>query len=118
MVVTIDSAMSFDQHADNVCKTTFHHICALRHIRKLLTISDNKTVATALVSARLDCCNSQLFGMGDHNINKMQHIQNSLARLAANSNSSCHITSVLAELHWLLIRARLDYKVVLLADKQ
>ena len=33
--VTLDSTMSFDRHVDNVCKTAFHHVRALRRIRKL-----------------------------------------------------------------------------------
>ena len=46
--VAIDSTMSFDTHVANICKTSFCHIRALRRIRKLLTISDIKTVATAV----------------------------------------------------------------------
>ena len=115
--VAIDSTMSFDPHVANICKTSFCHIRALRRIRKLLTISDIKTVATAVVSSRLDYCNSLLYGMTDCNINKLQRIQNSLARLVTNSNSRCHITPVLAELHWLPVSARIEYKVALLTYK-
>lgn len=115
--VTIDSTMSFDKHVDNVCKASFCHIRALRRIRKLLTTSDLKTVATAIVSSRLDYCNSLLFGITDCNINKLQRAQNSLARIVTNSGSRCHITPILAELHWLPVKARIDYKVALLTYK-
>ena len=115
--VTIDSTMSFDIHVASICKTSFCHIRALRRIRKLLTISDIKTVATAVVSSLLDYCNSMLYGMTDCNINKLQRIQNSLARLVTNSNSRCHITPVFAELHWLPVSARIEYKVALLTYK-
>ena len=115
--VTMDSTMSFDRHVDNICRSSFCHIRALWRIRKLLTIQDIKTVATAVVSTRLDYCNSLLYGMTDCNINKLQRIQNSLARLVTNSSIRCHITPVLAELHWLPVRARIEYKVALLTYK-
>ena len=72
--IMIDSTMSFDLHVANICKTSFCHIRTLCRIRKLLTISDIKTVATAVVSSRLDYCNSILYGMTDCNINKLQRI--------------------------------------------
>jgi len=109
--------MSFDHHVTNICRSSFCHIRALRRIRKLLTISDIKTVATAVVSTRLDYCNSLLYGMTDCNVNKLQRVQNSLARLVTNLNSRCHITPVLLELHWLPVNARIDYKVALLTYK-
>jgi len=115
--VTIDSTLSFDQHVANICRTSFCHIRALRRIRKLLTITDIKSVATAVVSSRLDYCNSLLYGMTDRNIGRLQRVQNSLARLVTNTNSRCHITPVLAELHWLPVNARIDYKVALLTYK-
>ena len=76
-----------------------------------------KTVATAVVSSRLDYCNSLLYGMTDCNIHRLQRIQNSLARLVTNSNSRSHITPILAELHWLPVNARIEYKVALLTYK-
>src|SRR5258706_264474 len=115
--VTIDSTMSFNQHVNNICKTSFFHIRALRHIKKLLTISDIKAVATAVVSTRLDYCNSLLYGTSESNIKKLQRVQNSLARLVTNSNSRCHVAPILAELHWLPVNARIEYKVALLAYK-
>jgi hypothetical protein len=74
-------------------------------------------VATAVVSSRLDYCNSLLYGMTDRNINRLQRVQNSLSRLITNSNLRCHIMPVLDELHWLPVNTRIDYKVALLTYK-
>jgi hypothetical protein len=115
--VTIDYTMSFDRHVDNICRASFCHIRALRRIRKLLTTADIKAVATAIVSSRLDYCNSLLYGMKDCNINRLQRVQNSLARVVTNSDSRRHITPVLAKLHWLPVNARIEYKIALLAYK-
>jgi len=61
--VTLDSTMSFDRHVDNVFRTAFHNVRALRRIRKFITIDDAKNIATALVGSRLDYCNSLLYGV-------------------------------------------------------
>ena len=79
--VTLDSTMSFDAHTDSVCRSSFHHIRALRRIRKLITPANMMTVATAVVSSRLDYCNSLLYGMSSSNVRKLQRVQNDLARL-------------------------------------
>jgi len=44
----------------NICQTAYFHIRALCHIRKCLTESKAKTVASATVGARPDYCNSLL----------------------------------------------------------
>ena len=75
------------------------------------------TVATAVVSTRLVYCNSLLYGISELNIKKLQRVQNALARLVSGSSSRCHITPILADLHWLPIDARIKYKVALLTFK-
>ena len=39
-------------------------------------------------------------------------IQNSLARTVFNSPKTCHITPLLASLHWLKIKERIEYKLL------
>ena len=51
------------------------------------------------------------------NIDKLQRLQNSLARVVTCTGASKHITPVLSELHWLPITARIHYKVALLTYK-
>jgi hypothetical protein len=47
--VTIDRRLSFDEHVQNVCKSAYYHILALKHIRSSLSTDMAKTVASALV---------------------------------------------------------------------
>ena len=44
-------------------------------------------------------------------------IQNSLARTVFNTPKTCHITPLLASLHWLKIKKRIEYKLLSLAYK-
>jgi len=44
-------------------------------------------------------------------------IQNSLARTVFNTPKTCHITPLLASLHWLKIKERIEYKLLSLTYK-
>ena len=58
--VIFDSDFNFRQHISQVCKSCFYHIHDLRRIRCHISISTAKTISTALISSRLDYCNSLL----------------------------------------------------------
>src|SRR5208282_269844 len=51
------------------------------------------------------------------NIKKLKRVQNTLSRLVTSSSSRCHVTPILADLHWLPVRSRIEYKVALLTFK-
>ena len=56
-----------------------------------------------MVSARLDYCNSMLYGTSQMNINKLQRVQNMLAHTMVQARKYDHVTPILAELigcHW------------------
>jgi len=109
--VTLDSSLWFNQHVNNLCKWSYFHIQALRHTRKCLSVEDAKSIATAMVSARLDYCNSVLYGTSQMNINKLQRAQNIMARTVVQARKYDHVTPILAELHWLPLEARIHYKI-------
>jgi len=112
--VTVDSTLSFDKHVNNVCKAAHYHIRSLRHIRRCVSVDDVRAVATALMSSRLDYCNSVLSGTSQSNLNKLQRVQNAVARTVMTTSKREHITPILAELHWLPVAARIDFKIAVI----
>ena len=73
--VTFDENFNFKQHISNTCRCCFYHI----HIRRFLSLSVAKTIATALVSSRFYYCNSLLYNTANKDIAKLQRVQNCLA---------------------------------------
>lgn len=76
-----------------------------------------KALTHAFVSSRLDNMNSLLYNIPDLEINKLQKIQNHAARIIKRQKKSCHITPLLKDLHWLPVRFRIQYKILLLVYK-
>ena len=70
-----------------------------------------------MVSSRLDYCNSVLYGISSSNLSKLQRVQNASARTVMGTKRHQHITPVLAELHWLPVTARIQFKIALLTFK-
>ena len=99
--VYLDSKMSFDKQVSEICKASYFHIRALRHIRSSLTTEACKTIATAIVGSRLDYCNSLLVGTSTSNLARLQLVQNTLARVVTQKSRFSHISPVLSDLHWL-----------------
>ena len=115
--VTIDDTLSFNEPVDSVCKASNFHLRALRHIRNFISENTAKTIARSMVEGRLDYCNSVLYGASTTNINKLQRVQNSLARVVARSKRYDHITPILAELHWLPVKFRIHFKMAVTTFK-
>ena len=115
--VTLDQTLSFDQHVKDIVKASNFHIKALRHIRPLLDKKVANTIACSIVTSRLDYCNSLLYGTSQANIQKLQRVQNSLARVVSGAKRRDHITPVLRDLHWLAVDKRIVYKVALITHK-
>ena len=68
--VVFDSDFNFRQHISQVCKSCFYHIRDLHRIRRHISLSTAKTISTALISIRLDYCNSLLNDMARRDSNE------------------------------------------------
>ena len=79
--VWFDSEFSLSKHVQNVLKSCFVKLCDFRHVRRFLTHDVSVLVANALVSSRLDYCNSLFKSLSKFNLRKLQCIQNSTASI-------------------------------------
>ena len=82
----------------------------------ILMHSPQKSVH-ALVTSRLDNCNAVLFGLPDYLIKRLQYVLNAAARLVSLINKYDHITPVMMQLHWLPVKERINFKILLTTFK-
>ena len=99
--IELDQALSMDRHVSSIVSSCNFHIRALRHIRPRLTFDAAKSVAVSIVGARLDYCNSLLYGTSQRNFDRLQRVQNSLARVFVQAPRRSSATELRRQLHWL-----------------
>ena len=78
--VVFDSNFSFSDHVSQVIKSTRVHVRDLYRICPLLDLNTSVLLANALVSSRLDYCNSLFLSLTDFKLRRLQLVQNSLCR--------------------------------------
>ena len=99
--VLFDTKFCFNNHVNSVIKSYFISLRDLHRIRRFLSIDTSVVIANALVSSRLDYCNSLFRSLSSRNATRLQYVQNALARFVTGASKYTHITSTLRTLHWL-----------------
>ena len=112
-----DNQMSYKVHVKKICSAGYFHLRNIRRIRKYLSKDNTSILVHALITSKLDYCNCLLYGLPDSLLSKLQKLQNTAARLITNKSRFCHITPVLHDLHWLPVKYRIQYKVLLITFK-
>jgi len=64
--------------------------------------------------SKLDYCNVALAGLPSCDLDRLQSVINAAARLTVGAQCHDHITPLLADLHWLRIPRRIQYKLCVL----
>jgi len=110
--VIFQSDLSLDDHISSTVKSAYFQLHNIARIRACLDKDTTSKLVHAFVTSRLDFCNSLLTGLPACAIRRLQLVQNSAARLVCRERRSCHITPLLADLHWLPVKQRIDFKVL------
>ncbi|XP_054865229.1 uncharacterized protein LOC129348587 [Amphiprion ocellaris] len=115
--VIFDQDMSFNSHIKQICRTSFFHLRNIVKIRNILSQSDAEKLVHAFVTSRLDYCNSLLSGCPNSSLKHLQLIQNAAARVLTIVSKRDHISPILVSLHWLPVKCRIEFKILLLTYK-
>ena len=112
--VILDKNFNFRSHISAICSSCIYHIQDLRCIRRHLGLESAKLLVNALVSSRLDYCNSLLSGIAETDRTKLQRVFNCLARVVTKSPPFTRSVPLLRSLHWLCVKYRVHFKICLL----
>ena len=100
--VVFDCDFSLHKHDSNICKSCFYHIRDLRRIRRHIPLSIAKTISNALISSRLDYCNSLLNNIAKQDLSKLQrvqialHVLNQIQTVHSYISRSCNTSTTLS----------------------
>ena len=115
--VQFDSTMSMSSHINATCRSVYYHIRNISRIRKSLSKEVAAAVIHSYVISRLDYGNSLLYNAPVTQLAKLQKAQNAAARVLTGIPRFSHITPILKELHWLPVKERIMYKILLMTWK-
>ena len=104
-------------HVNKLCSAAYFHLYNLRRMRKYLSQETCEQLVHAFITSRIDYCNSLLYGLPAKQLDKIQRVQNTAARIIFRLSKFCYITPSLFSLHWLPVRYRIDFKICLLTFK-
>ena len=115
--VFFDSTGDLSSQVNQICKVSYSNLYRISKLRSVLDQSSTEKLIHAFITSRLDYCNSIFYGCPEYELSKLQAIQNSAARLVMKRRKHDHISPIFFELHWLPVRQRIIFKILLIVYK-
>ena len=115
--VKLDHALTFAPQINMIISQGYSLISNIGQIRRYLNTDDLRTIVQALIVGKIDNCNSLLYGVSEYEITRLQKLQNSCARLIFGKKKYDSVSELLTKLHWLPIKQRIYFKILLLVFK-
>ena len=116
-----DPNMNMSAHVPKGIKSANYHLRNIGKIRKFLNTDTTKSAIVASSHwwhhALTIVMDFSTHGITDELLCRLQKVQNNAARVVSGSKKYDHITPVLKDFHWLPIRKRIDFKILLLTFK-
>ena len=112
-----DHNPEISSHISKQCASTFYDLHNISRIRKVLSTDTTKALVHAFFTSRVDYCNSLLYGLPASHLNKVQRVLKAAARLVYRAPRYCRTTPLLYGLHWLPVRQRISFKILLFVFK-
>ena len=107
----LDENLTLKEHVKRKSATSIRNFYKIKKIREFLTAQATETLVLGLVISHLDYGNSLLIGC-PQTLDIYQKVQNMCAKLVLQRKKYESATEALITLHWLLIRARIEYKLL------
>ncbi len=118
MLVTLTyffyECLTTEQQVSAVSQCGFFHLINIAKSKCYLTEKSLLIVTHAFITNKMDYCNSLLFGLPNTLLYKLQHLQTSTAKLTTGKQKYDHNTPELIKLHWLPLKERISFKILLI----
>ena len=107
LAVYLDIFLTMGPQVDRVAAGCYAKLRVLKEAKPFVPHQIFMSLIVQLILSRLDYCNSILVNASCRNLNTLQAVINTAARLIHGGRSSDHITPLLMDLHWLRIPDRI-----------
>ena len=114
---SLDAGLQFGEQIKALKSSCYHKLRNIAKMKPFLTSSQMKTLTQALVISSLDYCNALYDGIEPSKLDQLQSIQNRACRITFGLNRRESVDKYLIKLHWLKIRERIEFKLLLLVYK-
>ena len=115
--VWVDKNLNLTHHVNQVVSHCYKILKDIGRIRSVLSQKHTEIIVHSVISNRMDYCNSLFHKIDKSNIEKLQKVQNSAARLIVRKRKRESISATIKELHWLRVESRIIFKILLLVYK-
>ena len=89
-----DPELTMNTHFNKLCSAAYFHLYNLRRIRRYLSQETCEQLVHAFITSRIDYCNSLLYGLPAKQLDKIQRVQNTAARIIFRLPKFCRITPI------------------------
>ena len=113
----MDKHLTMNTHVNSTVSHCYKLLSDIGKIRNILSDKHTEMLVHAVISTRMDYCNSLLYGINKTTLNKYQKVQNAAARLISKRRKFQSVSDVLVKLHWLHIEQRIIFKLLLFVYK-
>ena len=113
----MDSKLNFHSHVSEMRQNCSHQPKRLNSICRFVPQDQFATLKHAFITSPIDFCNSIFCTLPENLVSLIQSIQNLCAKCIIRVNRFESATEARVTLHWLPIRARSRFKVLVFAHK-
>ena len=115
----VDANLTMTSQVANVCRSAYYHLSRIAKIRDSISTTVCKSLIHGLVTSRLDYGNAILYGISDRHMHRLEMVQRSAAQIVRQirRGNRQSMTTILRQLHWLPVRKRIDFKLLVLVHK-
>ena len=113
----LDQSLTMSTHITKKCSLAMWNLSRIRSIKNYMDTDSLKTTVQALCISHIDYCNSLFYGLPTKDVNRLQRVQNSCAKLVLGKTRYDSSTACLKQLHWLPVKFRIKFKILCLMHK-
>ena len=115
--VTLDKNLNLKDHILTKGRKAIANFVRICNIHQYLTKDSCTTLVLDLCISHLDYANALYYGLSDKTISHLQIIQTMCVKLTLKKSKYDSTREALAQLHWLPIKQRIDFKIAAITHK-